>query len=287
MKKLLSLSLFAIILSVSQGYFEIANSSKKSSYSFKKDSEGIAQSQAPRKAVESAGPKKVKIVAKKSVEKKEELNRGNGTRGNYIGITGGLNQLNFHEEYTNDLNPSKKKSKPSATGYGYSAGLSYKYALNFHDFFVAPGAFVEKNWTSQTGNNDASPGYPAYTDITRLDIKSRIGVTADLGYDFTNKFAAYVMGGYSLIQYRAKNGTIIEPNYETALRNSTKGSAIFGLGAKYNVSDRVSFNIEANTQKINLKTNTDVSFNRDNGYLYESRYVGRFNALKIGVYYNF
>ena len=340
MKKLLSASLFAIILSGSQASGKVVESagSEKTvekissfvTYSLKKDSEEKAQNQTSRKVARSAGPEKAKIVAKKSVveispfedkpnsfkkdseekelnqakikvakptdpkntkivaekslEKKEKSNRGNGTRGNYVGISLNKNQLNFHEETTTSDSPYNTKFKPSASRYGIGAGLTYKYAINFHDFFIAPGAFFEKNWTSSNGNSKIAPDY-RYNQVARLDIDSRYGVTADVGYDFTNKFAAYLMGGYSLIKYTAKSGNTDGFDYQTVLKKSSNGSAIVGLGAKYNYSDHVSFNVEANTQKFNLKTNTDVPLNA--GFNVATRYVGRFNTLKVGISYNF
>jgi opacity protein-like surface antigen len=253
--------------------------------SFKKDSEKKAQNQTSQIVAESTAPKKTEIVAEKSVEKKEESNRGNGTRGNYVGISLNKNQLNFHEELTATDTPYGIKYKPSASRYGIGAGLTYKYAINFHDFFIAPGAFFEKNWTSSDGNSKIFPDF-GYNQVVRLDIDSRYGFTADVGYDFTNKFAAYLMGGYSFINYTAKNGGGTDiSNHQTVLKKSSNGSAIVGLGAKYNYSDRVSFNVEANTQKFNLKNNTDVPYN--SGYDIASRYAGRFNTLKVGISYNF
>jgi len=225
-------------------------------------------------------------MAKKPIEKKQESNQGNGTRGNYIGISGIGNQIIFHEEYTSFGKPYK--TIPSTTGYGYGVGLNYKYAVNFNNFFITPGVFVEKNWIRQTGNDRASYSSIPYGDYVSLDIKSRAGITADFGYDFTNKFAAYFMGGYSLIQYRAKNGLLTgESEYETDFKNSTKGSAILGIGTKYNYSDHISLNIEANTQKFNLKTNLDTPTNQKFGYPVESKYRGRLNSIKIGASYNF
>ena len=252
--------------------------------SFKKDSEKKAQNQTSQIVAESTAPEKTKIVAEKSVEKKEESNRGNGTRGNYVGISVNKNQLNFHEEVTSNDGPYNTKYKPSASKYGTGAGLTYKYAINFHDFFIAPGAFFEKNWTSSNGNSKVFPDN-RYNQLVRLDIDSRYGITADVGYDFTNKFAAYLMGGYSVIRYTAKNSGIIDNSYQSVLKKSSNGSAIVGLGAKYNYSDHVSFNVEANTQKFNLKNNTDVPYN--SGYDVASRYAGRFNTLKVGISYNF
>ena len=163
--------------------------------------------------------------------------------------------------------------------------MTYKYAINFHDFFIAPGAFFEKNWISVNANEKAGINS---NKIQRLDIDSRYGVTADLGYDFTNKFATYLMGGYSVVRYTAKNGgTYGGDYYETILKKSSNGSLIVGLGTKYNYSDHVSFNVEANTQKFNLKNNGDVPIVKNAGYIYDSRFVGRFNTLKIGASYNF
>ena len=278
----------ALILSGSQGYCEIIAYFNPNS--FKKDSEEKAQDQTSGKVAESAGPEKTEILAEKSAEKKEESNRGNGTRGNYIGISVNRNQLNFHEEYSAEI-PSygyyeSVIVKPSASKYGIGAGLTYKYAINFHDFFIAPGAFFEKNWTSVNANEKAGINS---NKIQRLDIDSRYGVTADLGYDFTNKFATYLMGGYSVVRYTAKNGAITPGGdyYETILKKSSNGSLIVGLGTKYNYSDHVSFNVEANTQKFNLKNNGDVPIVKNAGYIYDSRFVGRFNTLKIGASYNF
>ena len=114
---------------------------KKNKAVVKKLIEKKTEAPTSEKNIESAGPKKVEVMAKKPIEKKQESNQGNGTRGNYIGISGIRNQIIFHEEYT--LFGIPDKIIPSTTGYGYGVGLNYKYAVNFNNFFIAPGALVE------------------------------------------------------------------------------------------------------------------------------------------------
>ena len=201
------------------------------------------------------------------------------TQGHYFGVSGILNELNYHEE-NSTFNTSKETVKPSSSGNGAGIGFGYKYALNFNDFFIAPGFFYEKLNTSVKGSRKA---YGEYYDLTKADIKDRYGFVADVGYDFNKFISPYFIAGYSWVKYQTKNGIPNDVNH-VAIEKSTAGSYVYGLGVKTSYNQNISFNFELQTQSLNLKTNTDISVN-DFGY--KANYKGRLNTVKLGAFYNF
>jgi opacity protein-like surface antigen len=203
------------------------------------------------------------------------------TQGHYFGVSGILNELNYHEE-NSTFYSSKESFKPSSSGNGTGIGFGYKYALNFDDFFIAPGFFYEKLNTSVKGSRKA---YGEYYDLTKADIKDRYGFVADVGYDFNKFISPYVTVGYSWTKYQTKNGIPVDDGTsQIGIEKSTAGSYVYGLGVKTSYNQNISFNFELQTQSLNLKTNTDISVN-DFGY--KANYKGRLNTVKLGAFYNF
>jgi opacity protein-like surface antigen len=228
-------------------------------------------------------------------EQKTALSKTSGaskikTQGHYFGVSGVLNKLIYHEEYNiyifkNDeiAGDSPIKSlKPSSSGNGVGMGVSYKYALNFNDFFIAPGFFYEKLNTSVDASKKAHQ--PIFQGFKKLDIKDRYGFVADIGYDFNQFISPYFIAGYSWAKYSARNGIPDGGQKYLATKNSAEGSYVYGLGVKTAYNQNISFNFELQTQSLNIKTNTDVSVN-DFGY--QANYKGRLNTLKLGAFYNF
>ncbi len=240
-------------------------------------------------------------LPKNPYEQKTALSKTSGaskikTQGHYFGVSGVLNKLIYHEESTEEetifVNNnddeiirilSKKIKKPSSSGNGTGMGISYKYALNFNDFFIAPGFFYEKLNTSVSGSTKT------YTQgehsVTRADINDRYGFVADIGYDFNQFISPYFIAGYSWARYTSKNGAVsFDGEKQSNLEKSISASYVYGLGIKSAYNQNISFNFELQTQSIEMKTNTNFPLN-DFGY--QANYKGRLNTLKLGAFYNF
>ncbi len=204
------------------------------------------------------------------------------TQGHYLGVSGILNELNYHEEYTT-FYTSKETIKPSSSGNGAGIGVGYKYALNFEDFFIAPGFFYEKLNTSVDGSKKAYG--EILSPLVRVDIKNRYGFVADVGYDFNKFISPYVTVGYSWTKYQTKNGIPVgDGTSQIGIEKSTTGSYVYGIGVKTSYNKNISFNFELQTQSLNLKTNLNIPLN-DFGA--QSNYKGRLNTVKLGAFYNF
>lgn len=179
------------------------------------------------------------------------------TSGNFIGISGNFINTRFHEIDYGNSNGSATPMKPSASENGYGVGINYKYALNYNGFFVAPGFILEKYWNSVDGS-DKIGTTGRYDDITRLDVRDRIAVTTDIGYDFNRFFSGYVMGGYGSTGYRVENGFAASNSvYDSILDDARKRSFIFGGGFNVRINKAFVINIEANTQDFDVETNTN------------------------------
>ena len=174
--------------------------------------------------------------------------------------------------------------KPTSSGKGIGAGVNYKYAVNFNQFFIAPGIFFEKLGTRVISSEEAYQN-TILQQNTQLDIKGRYGVFANIGYDVNSFLAPYAVIGYSMVQFRAKNVQVKnDGRYQTAIEKSVTGANLYGAGLKLKYSNNISFDIEFNTQKFKAKTNTDVPLNKK-GYV--AVFNTRLNTIKIGVAYNF
>ncbi|MBU6140166.1 MAG: outer membrane beta-barrel protein [Proteobacteria bacterium] len=206
------------------------------------------------------------------------------TQGHYLGISVNANQMTYHEEVDRDeFSQVLGKVKPSTTGYGFGGGLSYKYAINFNNFFIAPSLFAERfnnhvNASSEIWQNKLND------QKTSLSAKYRYGATTDFGYDFNKYFSSYVTGGYGITSFRAENGISTSYRFQSSSKNPRDISAIFGGGFIFRISESVSLNIEANTQRFRVKADANVPLNTFN---YKAHFSGRLNVVKLGLSYNF
>jgi len=163
------------------------------------------------------------------------------------------------------------------TGQNTSLGASYKYAFNFDKIFLAPGIFYERIGTKvTTGPDDANGSGPT------MSVNNRRGVRLDLGYDFTNDFAAYVTTGITSTTYRTSH-----PDADalgTAQSNQkfrgNKTGYLYGIGFTTNVAKDVSIGAEYNTQMLKVKSLHVVSGS-------DIRFKNRIDLYKVTLAYHF
>jgi opacity protein-like surface antigen len=138
------------------------------------------------------------------------------TQGHYVGV---------------DLIATKYKDINIVSGtrendVDYGVGINYKYAINFNNFFVAPGVFYNYN------NAELQVG-GGLIDLTS-GLKNSYGVKADFGYDVTDKFAPFVSFGYQENRIEVTSSDFAALNGGTTLESLT-----YGVGAKYSVMSNV------------------------------------------------
>ncbi len=160
------------------------------------------------------------------------------------------------------------------TGQNTSLGASYKYAFNFDKIFLAPGIFYERIGTkvmTTDGGNESS-----------MSVNNRRGARLDLGYDFTNDFAAYVTAGITSTSYRTAHGDA--DGFGTAQSNQkfrgNKTGYLYGIGFTTNIAKDVSIGAEYNTQMLKVKSLHVVSGN-------DTRFKNRIDLYKVTLAYHF
>ncbi len=200
------------------------------------------------------------------------------TEGNYVGLNVIRSSLTGKGE---DVGSSSIKGKQ--IGFG----VDYKYAINYDNFFVAPGVFAENNNNEGKKSTDTIENNQGIYDKESRSLgyknKYRYGVKLDIGYDITDQFAVYFTNGLSRNHLQLNNNYSEYTNNNGQI-NSDQGSSktkfkkigyFYGLGATYNVAKDVSVNAEYNIQNINPKPS---------GY---SKIKTNIGVAKIGVAYHF
>ena len=169
------------------------------------------------------------------------------TSGNYAGI-----DLIYSEVELDQTSTSTIRS-----GDQVSVGVNYKYAFNFDNFFVAPGVFFDyTNIGAKASNGD------------EWDLDFRYGAKIDLGYDITDKFAAFVNVGAANNHYDAR--------YTSGSKTSdSKLEALYGIGVKYSATDDIDVGVSYEFSNLNVKDplNNTVKFDLE--------------VVRLGVSYNF
>ncbi len=106
-----------------------------------------------------------------------------------------------------------------------------------------------------------------------MEIRSRYGVKANFGYEFTNKFSSYLSYGIASVDQL--------DNFPSV--NDSKGkwqtAAIYGIGSIYNMNDNWGIKTEFNSQRFNTR------YSYYGGPTTTSKV--RINVLKVGVIYWF
>lgn len=140
-------------------------------------------------------------------------------------------------------------------------GVNYKYAINFENIFIAPGAFYEKIGTKSKDS-----------DGDTVSVNNRYGAKLDIGYDLTNNFAAYLSTGYALIDGKVDWKSLGQK------KSDRQGGIFYGVGLAYSATKNVVLGLEYNVQSVDLKTPNDGGINKAKTDL---------GVMKFGVAYRF
>lgn len=172
------------------------------------------------------------------------------TEGNYIGIDVLATQVK--DTFSNE----------KETNIDVGLGLNYKYAINFNHFFVAPGAYF--NYNNASVHEDGQ-----FTYDFESKLKYSYGLKVDLGYDITDKFAAFTSIAYqeNRIEYDDSDPTA----GVTFDRDFRVESFVYGIGTKYSINTRVDVNLAY--EYVDYKNQSNSSINPD--------------VIKIGLSYKF
>ena len=179
------------------------------------------------------------------------------TEGNIVGLN--ILRASASNQYQKSGSIAANYSKFDDSAIGF--GASYKYAFNFNQIFVAPGVFFDKLGL-KAKDQDGDTVSSSY----------RYGAKADLGYDVTEDFSAYLTAGVANTNYKVDWKTSEEK------KSGTKLGYIAGVGVAYKVAKNLIVSLEYNMQSPTFKT-------PDHGGINEVK--SKIKVAQIGVAYNF
>lgn len=196
------------------------------------------------------------------------------TNGSYLSADLIRSQVRFYEKFSQGTNTTTRIDKPSFKNARGGFGFTYKYAFNYGNFFVTPGAFYEKNNLVITGDPEKTRS---------LEVKDRFGAKVDVGYDLTDNFAIYAIGGYSGVNYKSRNYSYQGGGELTSrTKSDIVGSAFYGAGLKVDLNKDFSVSAEYTSQKFSARTRIPNDYNNHKG-----SYKTRLDVAKISFAYRF
>ena len=179
------------------------------------------------------------------------------TEGHYAGLD--LLRSKSEHNYKNS-GVQFKNFENSATG----VGLNYRYAFNMNNFFIAPGAFIEKIGTEAT----ETAGF----DKAKIDY--RYGLKADVGYDIADAFSVYFTGGVSNTHYE-----IDWSQAELGKKSGNEAGYFYGLGLGYEITKEIGVRVEYNIQSLDLEAPKTI--------FGSTKAETDLSVMKVGVSYHF
>jgi outer membrane autotransporter protein len=194
--------------------------------------------------------------------------QANAKDGVYVGAD--LVTSNAQYKYAGAIGSVGAVAQRRVDGTSVGAGLSVGYKKSFNGVFVAPELFYDYLNSSTHDYYYNNPGYKQDS----LELRSRYGAKANLGYNFSNKFSAYATYGLASVDH--------VDNFPTATSVSRsqgkwKTAAIYGIGAVFNFNENWGIRAEFNTQRFNVPYSYHV------GVMSKVR----LNVLKTGLVYSF
>ncbi len=194
--------------------------------------------------------------------------QANAKDGVYVGAD--LLTSNAEWKYGGDIGSIGSTPQKKVDGTSVGAGLSVGYKKSFNSVFVAPEIFYDY---LNSSTHDYYYNTPVYKQDS-LELRSRYGAKANIGYNFSEKFSAYATYGLALIDH--------VDNFPTATtvqrsQGKWKTAAIYGIGAVFNINENLGIKAEINSQRFNVPYSYDA----------ETMSKVRLNVLKTGLVYSF
>jgi opacity protein-like surface antigen len=173
-------------------------------------------------------------------------------------------KYNDKYNYPQGIYPQQSLVSQNAVGAGLSVGYKKSFAKNY----IASEVFYD--YLNSSSKDYYHTIIPYQQDS--LNLRSRYGVKADLGHDFTQKFSAYVTYGFANVSYL---NAIPSLNYS---EGKSKLSQLYGLGALFEINENWAARIEFNEQRFHTRYSIDGE-----GVINKVR----LDVLKTGLVYSF
>ncbi len=192
--------------------------------------------------------------------------------GAYIGINGNRSFADHNlailaDNGTGFQLTANRTTNADNVGFGFEGG--YRFDLK-DGFFIVSELFFD-----QLNNNAADPAVGFQRD--RLILNYRYGAKLNLGYEFNEKFGAFVNAGVGVVDYDVNwNSVVGTQDSGFASYGSTSDSAVYGIGAHYNLNEKLTIKASYDVQDLAIRYNLD-------GW----RSSVELRVFKLGLNYNF
>lgn len=169
------------------------------------------------------------------------------------------------------INESFKNSK---MGIGFNA----KYAINFNNFYLAPGFSLD-----YLNLNPKKYSHDMGFDVN-LKMSSRMAYYADFGYDINDTFSIFVPLGTNRIIYELNTIDLWNDASLKAYTKDSDSSLFYGLGVNAKVNEKFALKFEYNKTSLNLDSKTKtVQLYTDT----KIRNKVNLDIFKVGAVYKF
>ena len=199
------------------------------------------------------------------------------TQGSYLGIEALRTSADVETKKTAGTNTDRyfnNESKNSSTGFG----VNYKYAINFNNFFVAPGLFYNHVGIDAEVDDKAN----LYTQ--NVKVNNFYGAKVDLGFDISEKFAVYAPVGVGIANYEIETKDYLNAaNYLNTKTTGRSAGLVYGIGFAFYPIEQMAINFEYNRSNLSLETGGDVALFGTA----ELEAQTNLDFMKIGVSYRF
>lgn len=175
--------------------------------------------------------------------------QANAKDGAYLGagLLFSQTKYKFH-----DVSPPDNGAVAKVHGNGFGGGVFAGYKKSFDQVFFAPEVFYDY---LNTSTKDYYYHVSPYGQDT-LNLRSRYGFKANVGYDLNKSFSLYANYGYANVNY---------VNRWPSLNESESGnrfSAIYGIGGIYNINDSWAVKAEINQQRFKIPASGDSVYSK-------------------------
>ncbi len=175
------------------------------------------------------------------------------TQGHYVGV----NILKHNTEVATSKDSSTGNLDTYFNGTQDNSsrgiGLSYGHAFNFDRIFVMPSIAYELI------NSENKTRKPASGYEQDFDIKSRLVLKTNIGYDVTDAFSVYVPIGIASNSYKYTTNDYLGSSYVKTEQTGSSTGFIYGAGVSYEVSDKFNITLEYNRSSFDVTTEKDVA----------------------------
>lgn len=227
------------------------------------------------------------------------------TAGNYLGVDLVTSKIAVQNiQYFIDQTKVHRHTNPTSVR---SYGISYNYAFNYKNFFIAPGLIFENNRVLNHLNRQSNNDHLINNFGTSYAyLKKRYGIKFDLGYDMDDNIAVFLTFGQALNYYKnySSNIPLFKYDGKAYLMNTNpvfdqnpfsfsvgkKYSLFYGGGFKIRVKNNWFFNGEYNYSKfsaINHNLILKPLYDDKITYPFEGKFKTTLSVFKAGLSYNF